>query len=61
MQIQITFIGDSHDANTTTRAVRFQQALQTRLARDFGPGIAGLVIPSESAGNADTTPAADKP
>ena len=61
MEIQISFIGDSHDADTTTRAARFQLALQTRLARDFGPGIAGLVIPSEPADDAATTPAADKP
>ena len=61
MQIQLSFIGDSQDADTTTRATRFEQALRARLAQDFGQGIAGLVIPSESADNADTTPAADKP
>lgn len=58
MQIQITYLGDSHD--TTPRAARFKQALQTRLAQDFGPGIAGLVISSDPTDDADTTPAADK-
>lgn len=44
MQIQINYLGDDrHDADTSTRATRFEQALRARLAQDFGPGIVGLV------------------
>lgn len=44
MQIQINYLGDDrHDADTTTRATRFEQALRARLAQDFGQGIVGLI------------------
>ena len=45
MNIDIIHIGDN-DGASNDRATRFAQALQQRLIRDFGPGIAGLFATS---------------
>lgn len=60
MEIQISFLGDKHDADTSTRATRFEQALQTRLAQDFGSGIVGLITTNPT-GDATTVTEDGKP
>ena len=50
MNIDIIHIGDN-DGASNDRATRFAQALQQRLTRDFGSGIAGLFATSDQSLN----------
>ena len=50
MDIDIIHVGDN-DSASNDRAARFTQALQQRLIRDFGPGIAGLFATSDQSLN----------
>ena len=50
MNIDIIHIGDN-DGASNDRATRFAQALQQRLIRDFGPGIADLFTTSDQSLN----------
>lgn len=50
MNIDIIHVGDNDNASND-RAARFTQALQQRLTRDFGSGIAGLFTTSDQSLN----------
>ena len=60
MNIDIIHVGDN-DSASNDRAARFTQALQQRLTRDFGSGIAGLFTTSDQSLNDPATSGGKEP